>query len=347
MTKYIITMKNEVYDEIFAIMHNINELNKGYELGGWFFGKWNYTEETDEAILNLNEFIIPKQKVHKTEVDISPDSMIDMIKEFGIEKMNEIVAHWHIHPFGKGKTNWSGGDEEKISNWMDPNKNRQVFCFLLSSEDEIKGRIIINKIAINPLTNFEEYVQESIDDIAIQREIPLSISPLIEKIKKRIDEKVEVTTYTYNTNFNKNTNNFNNDNKKSKKQKRNEKKELNLENCFETKNQNNIDIFEDFYNIEEFKEGICVKMSNDLYTYIWKFYTQNNSIPNVFYPDNEAHEINQVIWFYKMDENVDRSSFKTKLKDIFEEALLLIEEDKLEKSYTEAYYSRGYVNDYD
>ena len=121
-------------------MHNIKTLNEGKEIGGWLTGNIELKEKT--IIVTLEEFIIPKQTVTGTEVDISPESMIETIKEIG-EKTNNIKAHWHIHPFGKGKTNWSQTDEEKIKEFTKP-EQREIFIFLLSSEDWMKARIIIN-----------------------------------------------------------------------------------------------------------------------------------------------------------------------------------------------------------
>ena len=328
MTKYKITMKNEVHDEIFAIMHNINELNKGYEIGGWFFGEWTYLEEQDIAVLNLNEFVIPKQKVSKTEVDISPESMLDMIKEYGSQKMNTIVAHWHIHPFGKGKTNWSGGDENKISDWTDPNKGRDTFCFLLSSEDEIKGRIIINKLALNPITNCNEFVQEDIDNIVIERETPIMISPLIEKIRARINDKVETQVYEYKFDKDKK-------NKKNKKYKHN----LNITNTIDRNNNYTEEL--DSYGIENYEEGLYLIMSHELHKHIWNYFKQSEDRPNIFFPNREAHEINRVMWFYEITDIKQKEIFMESLEIFMEEIYADLEEEKrariIENSYIKGY----------
>jgi len=114
--EFEVLLKNEVYDEIFALMNNIEQLNGGKEIGGWLTGSWKV--ENDEATLLLDRFIIPKQEVSYGEVDMSPESMTDTMKEIGLEECNRIKAHWHIHPFGKGTTDWSQIDEEKRKRYI-------------------------------------------------------------------------------------------------------------------------------------------------------------------------------------------------------------------------------------
>lgn len=191
-----IRINKEPYKEITTLMHNIKEINKGDEIGGWLLGKWENNGK--ELELTLDKFIIPKQDVSGTEVDISPESMIDTIKEIGTEEGNRIKAHWHIHPFGKGNTNWSGVDEEKIEDFMHPEKQRDIFVFLLSSEDQIKARVEIRlKGKVNgmetPIT-----LTRSIDNLPVLTE-ETENKEIIEKLKERVKEKIKraepITSY--------------------------------------------------------------------------------------------------------------------------------------------------------
>jgi hypothetical protein len=189
-----IKMKDEVYDEIYTLMDNIEELNKGKEIAGWLLGDWK--TEDDKLVLELDEFIIPSQEVSGVEVDIDENSMIDTIKEYGPEKCNRIKAHWHIHPFGKGSTTWSGTDETKIKKFMEPEKDRELFVFLLSSEDEIKARVEVNVKAT--ILGNQHIVRESYDDLDVIVESKTN-STIFNKLKNRIKDKVVYPTKTIGT----------------------------------------------------------------------------------------------------------------------------------------------------
>ena len=105
--------------------------NNDEELGAFLLGKIIKYKGTITA--NIKEVVIPKQEVSKTSVDISPQSMIDLLDEIGIERNNEIIGHYHIHPFNFGETNWSGIDEDKIEKFCKDRK--KPFIFVLSSFD--------------------------------------------------------------------------------------------------------------------------------------------------------------------------------------------------------------------
>lgn len=175
----------EVNKILQTLMHNIKDLNEGDEIGAWLLGDWTQKEET--LTLLLDNVIIPKQDVSKAEVDISPASMIDTIKEIGQDQCNRIKAHWHIHPFGKGRTNWSSIDESKISDFMEPEKGREIFVFLLSSEDQIKARVEIN--ATTTILGIKTTIKRSIDDLEVSIQ-GQEDETLIKQIKARIEEKV-------------------------------------------------------------------------------------------------------------------------------------------------------------
>ena len=195
-----IIMKDEVYDEIHTLMNNIKVLNAGEEIGAWLTGEWTHTET--ESTLKLDKFVIPEQEVSKTEVDISPESMIDTIKELGSEGSNRIKAHWHIHPFGKGKTNWSSIDESKIGDFMSPEKQREIFVFLLSSEDQLKARV---EVRIKGKLSFkqEEFVfSETYDHLPVVKESSQGQPKYLEQLKERISNKVKKKVYNF-TKYNK------------------------------------------------------------------------------------------------------------------------------------------------
>lgn len=191
--EYKVVMKNSVYDMVQELMRNIETLNKGNEVGGWLTGEWTFEGET--ATLLLDKFIIPKQTVSGSEVDISPESMADMLKEFGPEECNRLKAHWHIHPFGKGKTNWSSIDEDKIKDWMAPEKGREIFVFLLSSEDTIKARVLLNcETRLKRFDKTFNYRADK-DDIEVLRE-EATMPKYLDELKARIDEKVSEKPYS-------------------------------------------------------------------------------------------------------------------------------------------------------
>lgn len=186
--KFKVVMKDEAYDELFTLMACNKELNNGNEIGAWMLGNWESTDE--EHKLLIDKFVIPKQKVSSVEVDISPESIADTVKELGRES-NRIKAHWHIHPFGNGMPNWSHGDEQKFQEFMEPDKQRKIFVFLLSSFDTLKARVEINMKS--ELLGKPVFVQRSIDNLPVERENPVTPppNPYFEKLKLRIAEKVE------------------------------------------------------------------------------------------------------------------------------------------------------------
>lgn len=194
--KWKIVLKDKVYDEIHTLMKYDKELNGENEIGGWLTGDWTFKDDT--GTLLLDRFVIPKQTVSKTEVDISPESMIDTVKELGVEQSNRLKAHWHIHPFGTGETDWSSIDEDKITDFMHPTKNREIFVFLLSSFDWMKARVELRMKT--KLLGMEQIIVHSFDNLPVERENSIDIdNPYIEPLKKRIAEKVEVAKTTFPT----------------------------------------------------------------------------------------------------------------------------------------------------
>jgi len=180
-------MKDRVWEQVHTLMGNIKKLNDGDEIGGWMLGDWIPNAKDDTSTLVLDEFIIPKQKVSSVEVDMSPESMSDIIKELGPEKCNRIKAHWHIHPWA-GKTDWSGTDEEKIKDFMDPTKDRGLFVFLLSSTDTLKARVELTFKGTNSFLG-EVNLKQHFDDLEVGHEGSNNIAILAE-LEARIKEKV-------------------------------------------------------------------------------------------------------------------------------------------------------------
>lgn len=178
-----------------ALMRGINELNNGNEIGAWLIGEWK--KEDNNIIAQVEDIHIPKQTVSRAEVDISPENMISTIKELGVEKSRKIIGHWHIHPFGKGKTDWSGIDERKIDDFMEPEKGRQIFLFMLSSEDWIKGRIEMN--LTSELKGLPINIKQNVDDIEPEYEKEAIDDEILEEIKKEIKDKVEEEKKVWNT----------------------------------------------------------------------------------------------------------------------------------------------------
>lgn len=198
--KYEIRLKQDVMRKMKLIMKHVKEINNDNEIGAWLTGEWKIVEKSTDkkevnekvGVLILDEMIIPKQKVHRTEVDIGPETMIDLIQKRGVEVTNRIKAHWHIHPFGTGKTDWSSIDEEKISSFMDPEKQRKVFVFLLSSYDWMKARVEMNVSMKNPVSGSEENVKVKYDDIdVLDEQEAMMDEKMLEEIKAEIKENVE------------------------------------------------------------------------------------------------------------------------------------------------------------
>ena len=181
-------MKDRVWEQVHTLMSNIKKLNEGDEIGGWLLGDWTPNAKDDKSTLVLDEFVIPKQKVSGVEVDMSPESMADILKELGPEKCNRIKAHWHIHPWA-GKTDWSGTDEEKIRDFMDPTKARGLFVFLLSSTDTLKGRVELVFKGSNTFLG-EVNLKQSFDDLEIGHEGSNNLA-ILSELEARIKEKVE------------------------------------------------------------------------------------------------------------------------------------------------------------
>lgn len=188
-----IVIKDEEYDRLFCLMNNIDEINEGDEIGAWLIGDWSVKE--DQTLkLKIEKFIIPKQKVSRTEVDISPESMIDTIREIGCEQSNRIKGHWHIHPFASGTTDWSSIDEAKITDFMSPDKNRQIFAWLLSSKTELKARIEIVTEYNLPILKQKFKSRQTFDNLEVTRENGEEENHYLAELKETISTKVERNT---------------------------------------------------------------------------------------------------------------------------------------------------------
>jgi len=185
-----VEFEKRLYKKLKCIMNNINIVNDGKELGAWLLGKWRKDEES--YILKLHEMIIPKQKVYGEEVDLSPESMIEVVNEIGHKKSNMIKAQWHIHPFSSNVPSWSPWDEIQIADLMNPEKDRKIFVFLLSGMNDIIAKVVINtKSKINIINGISEEVDVTtvLDDVEILNETNVDQN-LYDNIKKEIEGKI-------------------------------------------------------------------------------------------------------------------------------------------------------------
>lgn len=186
--EFSIRMTDRVWKKVHLLMHKVKELNSNNEIGGWMTGEWNVIEGVPTLL--IDDFTIPKQTVSGAEVEIT--DMADTLKNKGPEYCNRIRAHWHIHPFGTGDTTWSGTDEGKIADYMDPVKDRKIFVFLLSSYDMIKARVELrSKILIGTT---ELCIPYSIDNIPVSKESDIIIddeimSEIMQEIKNNVEQK--------------------------------------------------------------------------------------------------------------------------------------------------------------
>jgi len=302
-----VVIKDEVYDEVITLMENINDLNKGNEIGGWLTGDYNV--DGDNITLYLDSFIIPTQKVSKTEVDISPESMTDMMKEFGTEVTNRVKAHWHIHPFGTGDTNWSGTDEEKIEDFMDMSKGREIFTFLLSSEDKIKARMVFNMkttILGNTFT-----MREDINDVEVVKEsTPIKDINILKKLKNRIETKVKEDDIkiTYN--------NITKDDWYGESQK---------------------EYLSELYFINKSKNRVHVSVDNGFWEYIQESMLASDDLKS---PDMEKKYTTRTVLNY-----VTSKKDAKKLKKLIKEELDLLENEYYVEKYSK-YEEDGLIKDY-
>lgn len=186
--EFKITMDKEPYDRVTTLMKENDTLNRGEEIAGWFTGEWsiNWSTTESEAHLNLDDFIIPKQEVSRGDVDLDEESMLDVVREFGHQKSNRIKAHWHLHPFGKGETNWSSTDEEMIRSYMEHDDHRRFFVFLLSSNDLIKARVVWKEYREDPFTQEKGTFLQSRDNLPVE----VNNEKIEDQLRARIQEKV-------------------------------------------------------------------------------------------------------------------------------------------------------------
>ena len=186
-----VVMNKNVKQEIDTLTHNIEKLNNDNEIMGWLLGDW--ATKDNDLVLTLDEFIIPNQEVSGAEVEIDESSMINMINELGLEKCSRIKAHWHIHPFAKDKTDWSCIDDAKISDFARADKGRDIFCFLLSSKNEIKARVIINSSF--KMANRIIHFKNDYNNINVLSEDDTNAEIYL-KLANRIKEKCVKKTYS-------------------------------------------------------------------------------------------------------------------------------------------------------
>jgi len=183
-----IVMKDETYDKLFCLMENIKTINAGNEIGAFLTGKWSKLDDGTLKLL-VDRFIIPKQEVAGSAVDISPEGSIDAIQQL-TKKDKPIIGHWHIHPFANGTTDWSGGDESKIKDWMLPGKGRKIFIFMLSSLDKLKARVEVVTETKYPVDNFVISQLDEYDDLPVRREHTKENKAYLKELTKTIKEKV-------------------------------------------------------------------------------------------------------------------------------------------------------------
>jgi len=178
-----VRMEADTYERIQALMSHIQELNEGSEIGAWLTGEWADTTVTVDGVL------IPEQTVSRSEVDIDGDSIRSLLKEYDPEVTNRIVGHWHIHPFGTGEEDWSGQDETKIGRFMQPNKQRHKFLFVLSSYDWMKARVEARMQTSHPWTDEQAGKRVCMDGIQVQR-VRDDREAILEDLRQEINEKV-------------------------------------------------------------------------------------------------------------------------------------------------------------
>jgi len=182
-----VKFKDGVYKKLKFLMANIGELNGGKELALWFTGKW--VEIEDGFMLIVDGWFFPEQSASTGEVEIDENDMISLIREYGHDKIETVKAHWHIHPFSNYKPNWSNTDDNKIEDFMHPEKDRDLFVFILSSKGEIVAKVVANLTANIKPFNKKVKFQKMYDDVEIVNETKMD-KKLFKVLKSEIKKKV-------------------------------------------------------------------------------------------------------------------------------------------------------------
>ena len=150
--------------------------------------------------LVLDDILIPPQEASTGEVDIDGKSQVEMFKEYGAEKCQRIIGHWHSHhTMG---TFFSQTDETMMKSYSE---NKSFCIFIVSSEGKHLIRMVFrNKPYEFKIENVEYEVEE---DEAIKSEME-------EEIKKKVKEPVvtsTTTSFTYRNSPNSELKNLKND----------------------------------------------------------------------------------------------------------------------------------------
>lgn len=188
----------------------INWLVKNWdvEIGGFLVGDWN-----NDGIY-IEDILIFKQQVHKTNVTKFGISDILMINEVGVETTNRIIGEWHSH--NTMSTFWSATDEEFIKGYL-TNKDGAIIRNSLISvvsaykshfadpydhkvRIDIKGFKGMNATFDDLEYSVEESLNESLEDIYSEKKVIMGkaeelVKPLkdqIELILKETQEKITI-----------------------------------------------------------------------------------------------------------------------------------------------------------
>ena len=132
--------------------------------------------------LVLDDILIPPQEASTGEVDIDGKSQVEMYKEYGAEKCQRIIGHWHSHhTMG---TFFSQTDETMMKSYSE---NKPFCIFIVSSQGKHLIRLVFrNKPYEFKIENVEYEVEE---DEAIKSEME-------EEIKKKVKEPIVTSTST-------------------------------------------------------------------------------------------------------------------------------------------------------
>lgn len=118
------------------LLTKLNILSSQYntEIGGYLIG------EVKNGEINLQDILIPEQRVTSASVTIDSRDQIQLLKKYGTEKCRRIIGHWHSH--AKMGCFWSGQDMFNMNNIM---SYKDYFVFIVSSNEDHKCRICISK----------------------------------------------------------------------------------------------------------------------------------------------------------------------------------------------------------
>lgn len=118
-----------------TLLSKLDILSSDYsiEIGGYLIG------EIKNKSVYLKDILFPTQAISLTHVDISPTDQLELRSKYGVEKVKQIIGHWHSH-HSMGAF-FSGTDNTQHQNGM---QYRDFFVYIVSSQGRHKAKVCIS-----------------------------------------------------------------------------------------------------------------------------------------------------------------------------------------------------------